>query len=173
MDFSYKGVVISWGRERLAAQIKAVLDNVDLSILEMEKLSSSSFLDKKNTKYELQKEIADFIHEEWGDKGPEDLKRLSEVFVGILDICRLSVDDLKNALMDENNQGRGKNITNLSIYSILLQSLINHHGGKIIGYLKQKKQPRRPQVFLPPEIELPEGIELGVLNNIVVPLHKI
>jgi len=171
-DFSYKGGVVSWSRERLAAQIKAVLDNADLSILEMEKLSSSSFLDKKNITYEKRRAIVDFIKNEWNsdsdDFMPSDLKRLAEVMLNILSASNLEVESLQRAVKKETEKGRGTVTKNLSIYSILLQSLINQEHDKIMKYLQGKKQKNKQQILIPPEIELPVGIGVESLKNAII-----
>ncbi|RWX43802.1 hypothetical protein H206_02438 [Candidatus Electrothrix aarhusensis] len=170
-DFSYKGGTVSWGRERLAAQIKAVLDNADLSILEMESLSSSSFLDQKNESYEKMKAIVLFIRNEWEDSSdnimPSDLKRLAEVTAKILSASNLDIIRLKNAVKKETDEGRGKNTKNQSIYSILLQSLINQERKNVMKYLQGKKQKCKQQILIPPEIELPEGTDIKTLKNAV------
>ncbi len=171
-DFSYKGGTVSWSRERLAAQIKAVLDNADLSILEMESLSSSSFLDQKNESYEKMKSIVLFIRAEWEDSSeniiPYDLKRLAEVTANILSASNLDINSLKDAVKKETDVGRGKHSKNQSIYSIFLQSLINQEQKKVMKYLKGKKQKYKQQILIPPEIELPEGTDVKTLKNAVV-----
>lgn len=171
-DFSYKGGTVSWSRERLAAQIKAVLDNADLSILEMESLSCSSFLDQKNESYEKMKSIVLFIRNEWGEASddiiPYDLKRLAEVTSNMLSASNLDIDSLMDAVKKETDAGRGKHTKNQSIYSIFLQSLINQERKNVMNYLKGKKQKFKQQILIPPEIELPEGTNIKTLNNAVV-----
>ena len=170
-DFSYKGGTVSWSRERLAAQIKAVLDNADLSILEMESLSCSNFLDKRNQSYEKMKSIVLFIRTEWGSASekimPHDLKRLAEVTANLLSASNLDVKSLKDAVQKETDLGRGKHTRNQSIYSIFLQSLINQKQKNVMKYLKGKKQKYKQQILIPPEIELPEGTDIEKLNNAI------
>lgn len=171
-DFSYKSGTVSWSRERLAAQIKAVLDNADLSILEMENLSSSTFLNRKNESYEKMKLIVDFIRTEWKQVSesifPHDLKRLAEVTSNVLNATQLDLDSLKNAIEKENIEGRGVHTTNQSIYSIFLQALINQEKDKVFRYLKGKKNKYKPQILIPAEVELPDDIDIEKLNNAII-----
>ncbi|MBU0663408.1 MAG: hypothetical protein KJ990_02575 [Proteobacteria bacterium] len=171
-DFAYKGGTVSWSKERLAAQIKAVLDNVDLSILEMESLSSSRFLDQKNESYEKMGLIVQFIRNEWGSESesiiPYDLKRLAEVTANVLSAINLDLNNLMDAVKKETSLGRGKHTKNQSIYSIFLQSLINQERRNVMIYLRGKKQKYKQQILIPSEIELPEGTDIKTLNNAVV-----
>jgi len=138
----------------------------------MEKLSSSSFLDKKNITYEKRRAIVDFIKNEWNsdsdDFMPSDLKRLAEVMLNILSASNLEVESLQRAVKKETEKGRGTVTKNLSIYSILLQSLINQEHDKIMKYLQGKKQKNKQQILIPPEIELPVGIGVESLKNAII-----
>ena len=154
-DFSYKGNEISWARERLAAQIKAVLDNVDLSINEMESTANSDFLNKKNPSYEKLREIIARLKVEFdADDSPhiiKDYKRLAEQVEKILRLVGVSLDNLSHALASESSNARGRFTINLSPYSIVLVSLANQMPEKLLSALQKpfKKNERKVKIVVP------------------------
>jgi len=156
-DFSYKGSSASWARERLAAQIKASLNNIDLSIYDMEKISTSSFLNKRNKSYEKLEETLIFIKKEFGDAGvsiPNDIKRLSEEVSRLLDRVKLDISDLKDALDKETDAGRGLKTLNLSIYSIIIVSLFKQKQEVMLSELAKKPSRRGPNLVIPKETNI-------------------
>lgn len=165
-DFSYKGSEISWARERLAAQIKAVLDNVDLSINEMESTASSDFLNKRNPAYERLRKIISKLKLEFdAEDSPhtvKDYKRLAEQVGKIIDRVGVTIDELSEVLATESAAARGRFTVNLSPYSIVLVSLANQVPEKFLKAL-QKGPPSKQNG----EIVIPqEAVELcGLLNQ--------
>ena len=165
-DFSYKGNEISWARERLAAQIKAVLDNVDLSINEMESTASSDFLNKKNPSYEKLREITAKLKIEFdAPDSPhtvKDYKRLAEQVAKILERVGVNTDELSKILAKESKEDRGRFTVNLSPYSIILVSLANQMPDKFLSALKQKPSSRQNGEIVVPQ----EAVELcGLMNQ--------
>lgn len=157
-DFSYKATEVSWAKQRLAAQIKALLNNVDLSILEMEQISASPFLSKTHLEFEKLNEVIDFIKEEFGVKAgvflPKDMKRLAEQLLRVLVRAEINLATLKIDLDKETEAGKGYNITNLSIYSICLQALLARHKSVLVKALCSKPKRRGPPIVLPKELEI-------------------
>jgi ppGpp synthetase/RelA/SpoT-type nucleotidyltranferase len=156
-DFSYKGDDISWAKERLAAQIKAVLDNVDLSINEMENTASSQFLNKRNPFYEELKLLITLLKEQFEAEDcshtVSDYKRLAEQVQRVLLRTDTSIDDLRLHMTNEAAEGRGRHTTNLSAYSIVLISLIKQQPGKIKSALEKRRTfPNKGSIVIPFEV---------------------
>ncbi|MCF7727112.1 hypothetical protein [Sulfitobacter sp. M22] len=156
-DFSYKGDDVSWARERLAAQIKAVLDNVDLSINELERTANSEFLDKKNPAYEKLRRIITVLKSEFGtEDSPHtitDYKRLAEQVARLLDRLELEADDLITILSAEAELDRGKFTINLSPYSIILVSIAMQLPDKLRDKLTARPQNSRlGKIVIPHEV---------------------
>ncbi len=152
-DFSYKGAEASWAKERLSAQIKAVLDNVDLSINEMENIAASKFLNRRNPNYEMLSQITTYLKSEFGTSSDEhghDYKRMAENIKRILTRADISLDELKACMAEEERLGRGKKSVNLSLSSSLLLGLLTHQSEKMNQALKRKDS-RRP-VTIPLEV---------------------
>lgn len=172
-DFSYKGDDISWAKERLAAQIKAVLDNVDLSINEMENTASSEFLNKRNPSYEELKSIVALLKEQFGaEGGPHtitDYKRLAEQVQRVLSRTNTSIDDLRAHMTNEAAEGRGRHIINLSAYSIILMSLIQQQPDKMKSALEKKRAfPNKGLIVIPFEVVEQWNIDHSKLRSVSI-----
>ena len=148
-EFSYKSADVSWAKERLSAQIKAILNNVDLSILEMESLSKSGVLDKRNPKYERLKLILEFLNSEFG---LDNDKRLAEHIDNLLGRTSVDIAQVKDCIDKETKIGRGKNIKNLSTYSVILLSLLSQVPEIIIPAFKRKKRKYTSNIVIPAEV---------------------
>jgi len=155
-QFSYKSADVSWAKERLSAQIKAILNNVDLSILEMEKLSKSGVLDKKNPRYERLKSILEFLNTEFG---VDSDKRLAEHIDNLFGRTRVNIVQVQECLLKEAKEGRGINMKNLSTYSIILLSLLNQLPETIIPALKRDKNRFSSNIVIPAEVLSASGID--------------
>ncbi len=159
-DFSYKGGEVSWARERLAAQIKAVLDNVDLSINELEETAKSTFLARNNPHYEKLKAVISILKAEFGaDDSPHtvtDYKRLAEQSANLLSRIDASPEQLKIALESEAKVLRGRHMKNLSPYSIVLVTAATQLPQKFATGLAKKcnpkLSPRQSKVVIPYEV---------------------
>lgn len=161
-DFTYKGKNISWAKERLAAQLKASLSNIELSIHDMESISSSEHLNKKNKIYEENLKLLNFIRgkfkEENGIPLPSDEKRLAEEVSRFLKRVHVSVEELDNALTTETESGRGYKTINLSVYSIILVSVFNVYEKRALAKLKENPRKNTP-IVIAEETKIKENYE--------------
>lgn len=148
-QFSYKSADVSWAKERLSAQIKAILNNVDLSILEMDKLSESGVLNKKNPRYERLRSILEFLNSEFG---LDNDKRLAEHIDNLFRRIGVSIEQVKSCLEKESKEGRGRNLKNLSTYSIILLSLFNQLPKTVIKAFKRDKKKYSSNIVIPAEV---------------------
>lgn len=168
-DFSYKGDDISWAKERIAAQLKAMLDNVELSISQISSLSLSPNLDRRHRDYEARAKILSFLRDELGaEQGvilPSDLRRLTDIVHGLLKFMNSSLDDLRRWIANETKNGRGTLVTDLSAYSIILQSAMNQHPAGFNTGLNSSNGSRR--VFVTGEVVIPSDITLGENPRVV------
>jgi ppGpp synthetase/RelA/SpoT-type nucleotidyltranferase len=168
-DFSYKGGDISWAKERIAAQLKAMLDNVELSISQISLLSSAESLNKKHKDYDSRADILRYIKEELGLKSgvilPRDLRRLTDIVNGLLKFTGSGLADLRRWIEDETVEGRGTLVTDLSAYSIILQSAMNQNPKGFNAGLTSSKS--NLKVFVTNEVVIPDSIILGDNQRIV------
>lgn len=170
-DFSYKGGSVSWAKERLATQLKATLNSIDLSIYDMDTISKSPFLDKKNKKYEQLAKVLDFIKNNFVLKHkipvPKDIKRLAEEVDRLLKRTNINLSELEQALIEDTKLGGGYNILNLSVYSIILVALFKHQTEKVTTALKVKSERNIPMLVVPNETSLKSTYESLGFENVV------
>jgi ppGpp synthetase/RelA/SpoT-type nucleotidyltranferase len=168
-DFSYKGSDISWAKERIAAQLKAMLDNVELSISQITMLSSSPNLDRKHQDYESRATLLAYLRDELGGNSgvilPADLRRLTDIVHGLLKFMNAGLDDLRQWVVDETALGRGTQVTDLSAYSMILQSAMNQNPAGFVAGLNETKN--RQRIFVTDEVTVPAAIDLGKNPKIV------
>lgn len=168
-DFSYKGGSVSWAKERLATQLKATLNSIDLSIYSMESISSSPFLDKKNKNYERLSGVLDFLKEKFVRQNnipiPSDIKRLAEEIDRLLHRTDLTLDELEKALDKDTTRGRGYKTLNLSVYSIIIVAIFEHEQAKVTQGLKKPKG--RTNIVIPAETMLKSKYEKSGLKNVI------
>ncbi len=98
----YKGDNISWASNRIAFQVKAMLEHAELSIMESDKLAVNYLVNKTNKIFKLNAKLRDFLKERWKkEQLPDDLIRLvynvldlmkatSVSFQELIDICSVS-----------------------------------------------------------------------------------
>ncbi|MDL2122784.1 MAG: hypothetical protein LWX51_06815 [Deltaproteobacteria bacterium] len=162
-DLTYKTDEKSWPRERIAFQIKAMLEHAEISIQEAKTLSKSTSLKKTD---ELSKRISTIIrllNDLWPAAAlPYDKKRLAENIDNLIYNIRIDLQTLREILLKETELGRGTNTLNLSPYATIVQSLFNQKLEKMKNYLTKRN--RRFKVYLPRELELPPSITLAHLR---------
>lgn len=151
-DLIYKSDDINWTKQRVAYQVKAMLENAEVSIQKASTLKKMSGLPVSNEKVFKQNEIKKFILTYWNkERLPQDLIRLIDNINQLLKILNIDLNVLEGCLLEETNQGRGKNVLNLSPYLIIVQSLINQQPSKISNYLKKDS---KYKILIPKEVDV-------------------
>jgi len=159
-DLIYKSDNINWAKERVAFQIRAMLEQAEIAISGAENLSLLPELAKQNKKAIELNKIKTFLTDNFSeDKLPKDLIRLSQIISDLLLNFKLSLDDLTKLLDKETTQGRGTNTLNLSPYSILIETIKNQDKGKFENAFKSKHRLKTNFIFIPKEILL-DGIKI-------------
>ena len=166
-DLVYKTDNVSWGKQRIAFQIKAMLEHAELSIQEAELLAESSALSKtdKHTR-DLQEYIALFTAEWTVPDLPRDVRRLAENVKGLMELMKLRINQLKSALDAEKSRGRGPLTQNLSPYGIVLQTLLTEFPAEFKSALILQDAWRQ-KIVIPAELPLPEDIDRSLCRNAI------
>ncbi len=166
-ELTYKTDEKSWPKERIAFQIKAMLEHAEISIQEAKKLSKSTSLKKTD---ELSKRISTIIkllNELWPAVAlPYDKKRLAENIDNLIRNVGVDLQTLQELLLKETELGKGTKTLNLSPYGTIVQSLFNQELEKMKNYLTRRDH--RFKVYLPRELELPPSISLAHLKNAIL-----
>ena len=121
-DLVYKSDNISWSKHRVAYQVKAMLENIELSISSAEDLSCNKLIDKQDKKFRALSKIVKLVEQKWESENlPRDKKRLSENIFECISKLNLKVGDLKGII----EQSKCNNILSLSPYQSILVAIIN------------------------------------------------
>ena len=166
-DLIYKTAEVHWGKQRIAYQIRAMLEHAELSIQEAERLATNENLQKTTRRTEGVRETIALLKSMWepGDL-PEDLRRLAENVNGLCRALSLDLEELRALLDEETQEGRGTQTLNLSPYAVVVQSLARRRWDKLKSLMDDENA--RATVLLPAEVELPEELDRSALRNAVL-----
>lgn len=157
-DLTYKTTNVSWGKERVAAQVKAVLEAAEVSILEAEMLANQnhSVLHRKDAKTSELLTIIEALEFSFDSEDlPEDMKRLAQSVRDLMAACDISIKDLGGILL-EGALGRGGHPINLSPFSTIVQYLFDIRPVSIGRALNGEQ---KNKILIPREIEIPSNID--------------
>lgn len=144
-DLVYKSENISWSKHRVAYQVKAMLENIELSISSAETLSCNEIINKEDKRFKKLGRIVTLVDSKWDKESlPRDKKRLAENIFSCVDKLGMTVPDLAS-LIDESSCNTLKSI---SPYQSILMALIN---SKIDLFLKDN--PRKLKLLISEELE--------------------
>lgn len=122
-DLIYKTDTVSWPKERIAFQVKAMLEHAEIAISEAERISDAYGVAKMDQRTESILLIIDRAKRFWQrDALPEDLKRLAENILSLLGAAKVPVNDLERLLAQEKAR-IGLIPRDLSPYAFVLQAL--------------------------------------------------
>jgi hypothetical protein len=165
-DLVYKADDVSWSRQRIAFQIKAMLEHAEISIQEAERLAKTTALQKAHKKTEELKQIIQLLKETWkGEFLPNDLRRLAENTRNVMALTDIKVSWLKELIEEERKRQNGNLPINISPYSIIVQSVAWHASDKLRAGLIDKQ--RREKLFLTDEMEVPDWMKSEDMVNII------
>jgi hypothetical protein len=126
-DLIYKTDEVSWPKERIAYQVKAMLEHAELAIAEAGQLSLAPAVSKQDNRTRDILKVIEQLRAVWagGDLLPNDLKRLAESIVAVLRAGNVPVERLTDILLLEQRRV-GLLPADLSPYSFVIQALANH-----------------------------------------------
>lgn len=166
-DMIYKSDNKNWAQERVAYQIKAMLEHAEVSIYEVGSIAQSSALNKSDQTCLKINKIIKLLNYIWEPADlPHDKKRLAENIHCLLSAVCLSTNDLKNLLIKEMDEGRGPRLLNLSPYAIIVQTLINTVPEKMIFFFNCNKS--KFKLYIPEELQIPAEFLATVDENSII-----
>lgn len=122
-DLIYKSENISWSKHRVAYQVKAMLENIELSISSVEQLAGNGLISKEDKRFKLLGKLVNLFDEKWDrDLLPADKKRLAEN----ISECMLKLDVKFGELRDVINDSGCNKLKSISPYQSIIMALINH-----------------------------------------------
>jgi hypothetical protein len=168
-DLIYKTDEKSWPKERIAFQVKAMLEHAETSIHEAQKLARSKSLRKTDEISNRISAIIRLLNRSWPQGAlPNDMKRLAENVNRLIRKIGVDIESLGRIIDQENSLGRGANTLNLSPYTCIVQSLFIREGDKMARYLTGREERGKFRIFIPKELELPVPLQSIQLRNAVL-----
>ncbi len=166
-DLTYKTNDKSWSKERIAFQIKAMLEHAEISIQEASTLAKSTPLRKADERTQCVSSVITLLNELWPSiMLPHDKKRLAENVDRLMRSIKIDLKTLQQIILAETALGRGTETLNLSPYATIIQSLLNQKPDKMSKYLTGKKQDFK--VFIPNEVVLPLSLSSTPMKNAIM-----
>ncbi len=163
-DLIYKSDEKNWAKERIAYQVKAMLEHAEVSINEADQLSKSSSIKKSNPETKKIKQIIKVLKEMWPAAAlPQNLKLLAINLKAILKELNLTSQDLRAILKKETEENLGVKALNLSPFGIVIQALFNQQRDKMCMLLSSEHN--RISVFIHQEVNIPSELDLSKFNN--------
>lgn len=156
-DLIYKSDKINWAKERVAYQVKAALEQAEVTISGIEELSKLTELAKENKEVKKVNQLISTILNHWKKEDlPIDRRRLAQNILGFIDAIGISIQELDEILKSETAAKKGTSILDLSPYLIVVQSIFNTYPDKIIRYLKNDKNRNKQKILITAEMTIPE-----------------
>jgi ppGpp synthetase/RelA/SpoT-type nucleotidyltranferase len=166
-DLIYKSDTISWAKERIAFQIKAMLEHAEVSIETAENLTATPDLAKSDS---LTKSVSDSIQmltDLWKTHQlPTDVVRLAKNVSSLSKALGIEIAEIRRIIDKETLVERGVKTLNLSPYGIIVQSVINQEPEKVKAFLA--KDIKGFKLFLPKEVEITAALEPLEKKNLVM-----
>ena len=122
-DLIYKTDSISWALERIAYQVKAMLEHAETSVAEASQLARSSVVDKADHRTRNILSVVAHLRKVWPeDQLPRDIRRLATNILAVLRGCGISVETLPEIVEDEVKRV-GSMPKDMSPYAFTVQAL--------------------------------------------------
>lgn len=145
-DLIYKGDELSWASNRIAYQVKAMLEHAELSIMESQRLSESELLKKTSNSFEMNNKLMLFFKETWSkDLLPNDLIRLTGSIRNLMRITGIDFDELREICRNSKHIGDSPR-KNISPNAAITIATLEARPG-VINKLRKKQK----RVFIPDE----------------------
>lgn len=151
-DLIYKSNQIDWVKERVAFQIKAMLESAEISIEKAMSFKNIKAIPKTNykiTRLNVLKEY--FLKNIDPDNMPKDLIGFLKNIDNLLYILDIKIDQFPEILKKDSDNGYGFKTKNLSPFLIVIQAIINESSKNIIQFIKEGK--KNYKIFIPQEID--------------------
>ncbi|MFB2553853.1 hypothetical protein [Ensifer soli] len=151
-DLIYKSDTVSWPRERIAYQVKAMLEHAEIAIAEANRLADAPAVAKKDEVTTETLKLIEQIRAQWSpDRLPRDIKRLAETTQKMFKALRLDVDQLTPILAAEKRRV-GLLPNDISPYAFIVQALSH---SSIFDFQSALQKAKRMKVLVHDGMDLP------------------
>lgn len=152
-DLIYKSDRVSWPRERIAYQVKAMLEHAEIAIAEAERLADAPAVAKTDPRTADTAILLNSLNRIWSaDQLPTDRKRLADTILQVLKMCGKTADQFTE-VVDTEKMRIGLLPADLSPYAFTIQALANSSD---VPFQQQLTNPRnRTHILIHDNMDLP------------------
>lgn len=164
-DLTYKASDVSWGTERVAAQVKASLEAAEVSIVQAKDLAASNnlLLTRIDESTAALVQTVQILNRKFArDELPQDVKRLGQNCLALLHACGLEAVALESILTRGKAKNRGAHPQNLSPYGVVFEYACILHPGKVRRALSRT---RGKMILVPNEVDTETLLGVAVGPN--------
>ncbi|MFY8092573.1 MAG: hypothetical protein ACOVN0_03725 [Niveispirillum sp.] len=155
-DLTYKSENVRWGKDRIAAHLRAMIEQAEISIQEAEHLSSSSALSMNDASSNIVADIIKVLNLHWNKSDlPDNLRGLANIINSIITSMNIKPAELNEILTKEKLLNAGSLDLNVSPYGVIIQALARHRRVEFESALDNKTN--KLKIVLLPEMTLPAG----------------
>lgn len=153
-DLTYKCKEVDWAKERLAYQLRAILNHADIVLSEMESISENCLTSVTSQTHDEINTVSSWIFDTWGESScPKNMKRLSETVNKLCKTYQIEFNDLKEII--KNHMAEHGRREDLSIYSRILEAVLDSDHDRFWNIAKKKPGNHwQLKLTIPPEIEI-------------------
>ena len=157
-DLIYKTDNVSWPKERIAFQVKAMLEHAEIAIAEAGRLAESPAISKTDLDTSSTLAIIVVLRGFFpADRLPRDIKRLAESIRNVLKTCDVQLSRL-NAILSAERTRFGLLPANISPYAFLVQALA--HSTEIDFKAKiTSGRNKNTKILVHDDMDLPDWME--------------
>ncbi len=163
-DLIYKTDRVDWAEERIAYQIKATLEHLDLSLRKEAITAKRECVSCTDDYSQDLQQLMEFLRKTWKSENlPKDLRRLAQTIHIILDGVGLGIEDLAGIMRREEELGRGARLLNLSPYASIVGALLVHEKDKLLKALGAQKV----KLFLAKDLDIESSVLEQFGNSVI------
>lgn len=163
-DLTYKADDVSWGRERLAAQVRAMLEQAEITIQGAGALSSLGSLARENNETKVLRQVIRITKDTWiSEQLPSDVRRLAGNILTVLKAIEVSVERWVELLSTELLTGPLPLSENP--YQVTVRLLLQSERQAVERFAV--KNGKQPKLVIYSSAELPAWIEDLPARNII------
>ena len=152
-DLIYKTDSVSWPLERIAFQVKAMLEHAEVAIDKAEQIAKAPAVARSNRETTAVRELIKQIRKTWpADRLPSNVKRLAKNILNILELAGLNEKDF-SAIVESEEKRSGPLPKNLSPYSFALQALAHYSGVNLQSKFNRSRE--RRAIVVHDDMDLP------------------
>ena len=153
----YKSNSVNWSLERIAYQVKAMLEHAEVAISEATLLATAIGVAKEDRKTSTTSTLIDKLRNTWSEERlPGDIRRLAEVVNELFVAADIGIECFEEVIAAE--KGRiGQLPLDLSPYSFTVQALANFN--KFEFERKFKRRSVRTSILVHRDMDIPEWMK--------------